>query len=125
MIETHDTTRDTSSEYVAKEHHPITSINQDLSGLLDRGGPETRIDTIGDQSACILPTTGSLTGQPELGRGCHTKTPSSRLRDYVTNTVQLLSPSPRLPLSSASSGQGATDLSCSSQGSSVARSYET
>ena len=39
-----------------------------------------------------------------MGRRCRIKKPSSRLREYVTNTIQVLSPYARLPSPSSSSG---------------------
>ncbi|KAI4346193.1 hypothetical protein L6164_013265 [Bauhinia variegata] len=103
MNGTHDTTRETPPDYVEEEPHPITSIDQDLSGLQDKGGSEARVDIVEGQPNCDLPNIGSLTGHFELGRGYRTMIPSSRLHDYMTNTVQLLSPSTRSPSPSSSS----------------------
>lgn len=41
--------------------------------------------------------------EEHLGRGCRTKKPSSRLRDFVTNTIQVLSPSDSSPSPPSSS----------------------
>lgn len=84
-------------------------IDQELSGANDRGiggANEAQAESCSHEKSSLDDTLEEFCVAHEeehLGRGCRTKKPSSRLRDFVTNTIQVLSTSDSSPSPPSSS----------------------
>ena len=91
------------------DYSNVTPGANDVSTVASSSNLDCTNTTLTDKELPVVPSLSNTQGisAPEderMGRGCRIKKPSSRLREHVTNTIQVLSPSARLPSPSSSSG---------------------